>query len=123
MHLHEQGLRLHGGLPGILKQGCVEAAVGSTISAELYERTGDSIDFLRLAAHALLKLASAHCFADGNKRVAWETCTTILNKAAGLDVPATDAETVAFVLSIADGAQRDVDEIATWLAARIVTLR
>lgn len=64
--LHEQSLRLHGGLAGV-RDDSLEAAIASPRNVCAYE--GEE-DLFRLAAHLLVSLAKAHAYSDGNKRIA-----------------------------------------------------
>jgi death-on-curing protein len=65
--LHEQSLRLHGGLAGVRDASVLEAAIASPRNLWAYE--GEE-NLFRLAAHLLVSLAKAHAYSDGNKRIA-----------------------------------------------------
>jgi death-on-curing protein len=65
--LHEQSLRVHGGLAGLRDVHVLEAAIASARNLWAYE--GEE-NLFRLAAHLLVSLAKAHPYSDGNKRIA-----------------------------------------------------
>jgi len=80
----------------VLKQGCVEGAVGAAKHAILY-LDEDPIVF---AACVLFYLTKGHCFEQGNKRTAWATAIDVLHENM-LQVDATDDEVVNFVEGVA----------------------
>jgi death-on-curing protein len=78
----------------------------------------DAYPDLHLKAAALLhSLLRNHALVDGNKRLAWTACRTFL-ALNGQWIRAPEDERFAFVVGVAAGTVRDVDEIATQLRAR-----
>lgn len=64
--IHERLLAEHGGAPGLLDEGVLDAALAGPKNHFAYQRA----DILRLAAAYAYALTRNHPFADGNKRVA-----------------------------------------------------
>ena len=64
--IHERLLAEHGGAPGLLDEGLLDAALASPRNHFAYERA----DIPRLAAAYAYALTQNHPFADGNKRIA-----------------------------------------------------
>ena len=73
--LHEQSLRVHGGLAGVRDVHVLEAAIASARNLWAYE--GEE-NLFRLAAHLLVSLAKAHPYSDGNKRIAFAVMDVFL---------------------------------------------
>ena len=65
--IHDRQIAEHGGPPGVLDIGRVDAALAHPRNLAGYE----SPDAATLAAAYAHRLARSHCFADGNKRTAW----------------------------------------------------
>jgi death-on-curing protein len=65
--LHDQSMRLHGGLAGVRDVHVLEAAIASP--GNLWAYDGEE-NLFRLAAHLLASLAKTHAYSDGNKRIA-----------------------------------------------------
>jgi death-on-curing protein len=81
--LHEQSLRLHGGLAGVRDTHGLEAALCSP--RNLWADGGEE-DLFRLAAHLLVSLAKAHGYSDGNRRIAIISAVAFLG-ANGVESP------------------------------------
>ena len=64
LFIHGVLLKKHGGLIGVRESGLVEAAINRPL-------TGYYQDIVEEAAALFESLAINHCFADGNKRVAF----------------------------------------------------
>lgn len=64
--LHNDQLRLHGGVSGVRDEGMLESALAPLIQKEIYGRP----DLYELASAYLLGMAENHTFVDGNKRTA-----------------------------------------------------
>jgi death-on-curing protein len=76
------------------------------------------LTFAEKVAALMHSLARNHPLVDGNKRLAWSAGRAFcLLNGNDLRYDVDDAE--AFVLSIAAG-QRDVTDIATWIAAHLI---
>ena len=113
--LHEQSLRLHGGLAGVRDTHVLEAALASPRNLWAY---GGEEDLLRLAAHLLVSLAKAHGYSDGNKRIAIISAVAFLG-ANGVDLSFGAGELVPQTIRAARCQEQDraVEEeaIALWL--------
>lgn len=73
--LHEDQIATSGGSCGILKDGELDACIARPKMLAFYEPRADAF---RLAASLAHGLATAHCFVDGNKRVAAMAAFTFL---------------------------------------------
>jgi death-on-curing protein len=77
----------------------------------------DAYPDLHLKAAALLhSLARNHALVDGNKRLAWTACRTLL-AINGHWISAPEDDRFEFVIRVATGALPDVDKIAEQLNA------
>jgi death-on-curing protein len=77
----------------------------------------DAYPDLHLKAAALLhSLARNHALVDGNKRLAWTACRTLL-AINGHWISAPEDDRFEFVIRVATGALPDVDKIAKQLNA------
>lgn len=100
--IHDEQIAEHGGLPGLKDENALEAA----LARPLHKRAYGENDIFVLAAAYLYGLARNHPFSDGNKRIAYLAAFTFL-LINGHMIEATQAEVVAFVLSVAAG---EIDE-------------
>lgn len=73
--LHEEQIRLFGGMSGIADQGMLESA---TISAQYLYLYDDASDIFDLAACYTFHIGKNHPFHDGNKRCALQAALTFL---------------------------------------------
>ncbi len=73
-------------------------------------------DLHHKAAALLHSLARNHALLDGNKRLAWTACRTFL-AINGAWISATEDERFDFVISVATGAQPELDAITERLRA------
>jgi death-on-curing protein len=115
--IHEKLLAEHGGAPGLLDEGLLDAALASPKNHFAYERA----DILRLAAAYAYALTQNHPFADGNKRVALTVAGVFLElNGFRLDASEQDAAQATRALS-----SREIDEVefAAWLRAGSSKLR
>jgi len=77
----------------------------------------DAYPDLHLKAAALMhSLARNHALVDGNKRLAWTACRTLL-AINGQWISAPEDHRFAFVIRVATGAEPGLDEIAGQLRA------
>ena len=109
--IHERLLVEHGGTPGLLDEGLLDAALASPRNHFAYERA----DILRMAAAYAYALTQNHPFADGNKRVALTVAGVFLElNGFRLDASEQDAAQATRALS-----SREIDEVefAAWLRA------
>lgn len=109
--LHERLLAEHGGAPGLLDEGLLEAALASPRNHLAYEQA----DLFRLAAAYAYALTQNHPFSDGNKRVAL-TVAGVFLELNGYRLDAPEAEAVVATTGLST---RQLDErgFAEWLRA------
>jgi death-on-curing protein len=109
--LHERLLAEHGGVPGLLDEGLLDAALAAPRNRRAYGRA----DAFRLAAAYANALTRNRPFSDGNKRVAF-TVAGVFLEINGFRLEAPEAEAVAAVLALTE---RKLDEaqFAAWLRA------
>jgi len=115
--IHGKLLAEHGGAPGLLDEGLLDAALASPKNHFAYERA----DILRLAAANAHALTQNHPFADGNKRVALTVAGVFLElNGFRLDASEQDAAQATRALS-----SREIDEVefGAWLRACSSKLR
>ncbi|MDP9013003.1 MAG: type II toxin-antitoxin system death-on-curing family toxin [Pseudomonadota bacterium] len=109
---HAQQLIEHGGLPGSLREGALEAALGRPQNLLAYGDPAPSL--MQLAAAYAFALARGHCFTDGNKRVALVT-TDVFLQLNGYELTASDSpETVSMFRALASGEITE-DQMADWI--------
>jgi death-on-curing protein len=114
--LRSEGIRRHGG-EGSDRAGdevCIDSAIGAALQAAYLLNNNDRIDPLHVASYLLFYIARNNCFADGNKRAAWLTCTDYLLR-NGLVVNATQEEVYLLVLGIAKK-QQTKEQVLGWMA-------
>jgi death-on-curing protein len=115
--IHEWLLSAHGGPPGILDEGALEAALASPRNLVAYGKP----DLFDLAAQYASALTRNHPFQDGNKRVALTVAGVFLEmNGRRLNAPEAEAVTATIALST-----RDLDEsgFAAWLRKNSSILR
>jgi death-on-curing protein len=111
--LHGIAIAEFGGAASPPKEGCVDRSIASAINASLYSTDDDGEpDLLLAAAHLLFYVAKNHCFADGNKRVAWSAVVRALD-INGIRIEADPMEAGELVEGVASGA-RTVRDILLW---------
>ena len=104
-------------MPGLRDDDLLESAL--TRAANLFHYEGVD-DICVLAATYLVAVASNHPFADGNKRAAFLAAGLFLRLNARRLV-AEQADAAKAVLAVAAG-RRDIDEIATWIRLRSISV-
>jgi death on curing protein len=119
MSLHAEGIKRYGGAADIKAdtRRCVEGALGSAWSAELYDPAEGAEPGLGFAAYLLRYLNSRHCFVDGNKRVAWLAMVDVF-RAKRLEIDATEEEAEELVKDVIVN-DLPVSEITYWIADRL----
>lgn len=111
LYLHSELLLRFGGSTGVLDLGLLESALGRP-------RSGYYTTLPEQAAALLHSLAKNHPFVDGNKRVAFAlTAVFLLLNGYNLNVSPDEAEN--FVLKVAAGQTHAVQEIASWIEAKL----
>jgi death on curing protein len=115
--IHERLLAEHGGAPGLLDEGMLDAALASPKNHFAYRRA----DILRLAAAYAHALTQSHPFADGNKRVAL-TVAGVFMELNGLRLEASEQDAANATRALSS---REIDEVefAGWLRTRSSRLR
>lgn len=103
------------------KEGCLEGAIGNARAGVMYETDADEPDPLRVAVYLFVYLAKNHCFADGNKRVAWMALMDYL-AVLDLSLVAREEEVELFVCDIAAAKGATVDAAHEWIGQRLVVL-
>lgn len=123
--LYAEGIRRYGGTGSRSKDGCIDAALGSAYSAELYSAPEVEGEFvvsgLSFCGYLLFYLATKHCFVDGNKRVAWLTAAQILLE-MGLTLDTSTMEAEQFCTGIASGEIRRAEVVVGWIADRLKSI-
>lgn len=108
--IHDVLLADHGGKPGILDEGLLDAAMDAPRNHFAYERAS----LFRLAAVYAHGLVQNHPFADGNKRVAFTIAATFL-ELNGVQLTAPEEEAFTMMSSLAAG-ELGRDELESWLS-------
>lgn len=123
--LYADGIEAHGGYGSPSKDGCIDGALGSAYSAEMYsmpEVDSETITSgIAFCGYLLFYIATKHCWVDGNKRAAWASAMWVLST-LGLSVDAPDDEVIAYCLAIADGKIKNGEDVVNWLAERLVEI-
>ncbi|MEM1269062.1 MAG: type II toxin-antitoxin system death-on-curing family toxin [Bacteroidota bacterium] len=110
--LHQESIRLFGGLPGIRDAGMLASALNRPRDKWGY---GGESDLETLAAAYAFGLAKNHPFLDGNKRTALLSIRAFLFR-NGLTFEPGEAETVVMIEGLAGGTVSE-SELAEWIRA------
>lgn len=115
--IHETLLAEHGGTPGLLDEGMLNAALASPKNHFSYQDAG----ILRLAAAYAYALTQNHPFADGNKRVAL-TVAGVFMELNGFRLEASERDAANATRALSS---REIDELefANWLRTCSAQLR
>ncbi len=107
--IHERLLAEHGGAPGLLDEGLLDAALASPLNRFAYERA----DIPRLAAAYAYAITQNHPFADGNKRVAL-TVAGVFMELNGIRLEASERDAAQAMRALSS---REIGEaeFAAWL--------
>ena len=108
--IHALQLSLNGGLPGLRDPGALESALGRPKHQWHYQSAENVFD---CAAAYGFGLAKNHAFSDGNKRTAFVSMATFLER-NGFPLNAPEAEAVITMLAVAEGHMKEA-ELAKWL--------
>jgi death on curing protein len=109
--IHGQLLAIHGGNPGVLDEGLLDAAMDAPKNHFAYEQAS----LFRLAAVYTHGLCQNHPFVDGNKRVALMVMYAFLGL-NGLRLAASEAEAHSQMDAVAAGSASR-DELEAWIQA------
>jgi len=113
LHLHRRLLERYGGTGGVRDPGLLESALGRP-------RSGYYRSLSEQAAALLQSLALNHCFADGNKRMAFALTAIFLRmNGSRLVVDADEGE--RFLIEDVIVAKVELDAIRAWLEAHMGT--
>ena len=107
--IHERLLAAHGGAPGLLDEGLLEAALANPLNRFAYEQA----DVFRLAAAYAYGITQNHPFTDGNKRVAL-TLAGVFLELNGFRLEASEQDAVQAMLALSSR-QMTEPEYAEWL--------
>lgn len=107
--VHHQQLQEHGGRHGVRSVHALEATLARPRQRLEYD---PSTDLAGLAASYAHGFATAHPFADGNKRMAFLVAAIFL-ELNGQDVTRADDEVVAAMRALASGTLSEHD-LASW---------
>jgi death on curing protein len=107
LHLHDEQLRLFGGVAGVRDEGLI-------LSALLRPQTGYYHDLIEEAAALWESLAMNHGFVDGNKRVAFASLLVFL-AANGYDLTASPDDVIAFIYGHLEAGTFRKDALDAWL--------
>lgn len=108
--LHAETLAEHGGLPGLLDQAALEAALARPQHVHADERNAD---VPRLAAAYGFGIVRDHPFSDGNKRAGFLAIGLFL-ALNGFELLADQADAVRTILAVAAG-QLSEDRLTDWI--------
>ncbi|HEX9772605.1 MAG TPA: type II toxin-antitoxin system death-on-curing family toxin [Steroidobacteraceae bacterium] len=107
--IHDEQLAEHGGQSGVRDRGLLESALARPQNQFAY---GDH-SLARLAASYAFGISRNHPFLDGNKRTSLVVAELFL-ELNGLQLAATDAESVSTFLQLAAG-DLTQDALAEWI--------
>ena len=108
---HEKLLADHGGAPGLLDEGLLDAALASPKNHFAYEQ----VDDFRLAAAYAYAINRNHPFTDGNKRVAL-TVAGVFLELNGFRLDASEQDAAAATVALSSG-EMDEHQFGEWLRA------
>jgi len=108
--IHDEQLREHGGLSGTRDENALEAALARPQQKWHYAVRPD---VPALAAACGFGLVKNRPYRDGNKRIGFLAMVTFLG-VNGYEFSATDAEVVAEIVGVADGAISEA-ALADWV--------
>lgn len=116
--LHAEGIRRHGGSPGVRDPGLVDSAVAQPKAAfggqDLYPTVVEK------AAALGYSLVTNHAFIDGNKRVGLAAMDTFL-RVNDHKIDATSDDLEGVILGVADGSVSR-DQLIEWVRRHVVAV-
>jgi death-on-curing protein len=112
--VHDRQLAEHGGLPGVLDGGALEAALARPRNLASYKKS----DAAALAAAYAYGLVRNHPFADGNKRTGWVVARLFLAD-NGFRLQFDPADAVRTMEAMAAGTVSE-RELGEWFRKRIL---
>lgn len=125
VQLHGEGMDRYGGLKSLPVEGCVERSAGGAYSASLYTAKNDPPSALEIAlpfaGYLLYYLAKNHCFADGNKRIAW-TATMHVLAHFGLTLEVTQEAAYELVDAVVKDSVEGGADVTLWLEQHLTAI-
>jgi death on curing protein len=118
LSLYDEAMTRYGGRKSDPTVGCIESCIGNAWNAEQYADAGGIPGGYIFGVHLLIYLARNHCFADGNKRIAWASFCYVLNY-HGLTVRAS-AEDVEKIMNSLVVKAVNAEDVSAWVRHRIV---
>ena len=112
--MHDEQLAEHGGATGVRDLALLQSALARPKNLAAY----GSPDIADLAAAYAYGITKNHPFIDGNKRTALLVANIFLLD-HGHDIGADDADLLAVMLRVSDGAMKE-KQFAEWLRRNIV---
>lgn len=106
---HERLLADHGGAPGLLDEGLLEAALAAARNRFAYE----ACDIFRIAAAYAWAFNQNHPFVDGNKRVAL-TVAGVFLEMNGFRLESSEQDAAHATLALSSRGMTE-EEFAAWL--------
>jgi death on curing protein len=107
LYLHDEQLRLYGGVQGVRDQGLI-------ISAVLRPQSGFYSDLIEEAAALWESLVMNHGFVDGNKRVGFASLVAFLGL-NGLQITASPDEVIALIYGNLEAGTFRKENLDGWL--------
>jgi|GEM_PF-2705521 len=124
LDLHAQGLKIAGiGKGSKAADNCLAGALGNAWTAEQYrqDERAEPVGLL-FAVYLFDYLIRAHCFVDGNKRVAWLALVHVLAH-HNVAIDCADVEVRNFCGSmLMPESKKSVDDILDWLVPKLTRL-
>jgi len=117
---HARALEKHGGAGGLSKPECPQSVLGNAWTAATYDAEQDPTaePAFNFACRLCVSFSRAHCFTDGNKRVAWYCYTAVLRK-LGFEILATHDEAFEFVNDRVVVDRWTFEQVADWTQIRL----
>jgi len=116
LDIHDEQLKLHGGLTGVRDAGLLASALHRPLNLWTYSR--NAADLAALAAAYAAGIARNHPFLDGNKRTAAVVCETFL-ELNGRRLTASDDDWYQTMIDLASGKLSE-EQLAAWIRANVV---
>ncbi len=113
--VHDQQLAEHGGLPGVLDESSLQAALARPRNVAAYEHP----DVAALAASYAYGVVRNHPFADGNKRTGWVVARLFLAD-NGFRLQFDPADAVRTMVAVAASTLSEA-ELAEWFRKRLLS--
>lgn len=111
LNAHEDALKEGGGAIGVVSLSALEGALGRPYHG--YHRR-----IWEKAAALLHGLATAHAFADGNKRTAWVVTLTMIDR-SGYDLEVGDEQLDDVIVDVVTG-HMSQDDLEQWFRSRLI---